>query len=66
MYLELAAAFAQFDRIDDVRTTMAQFERIRPEGFDAVKVAHSHARTCARQEDRDNWLEGYRKAGLDV
>lgn len=66
MYLELAAAFAQLDRIDDVRTTMAQFERIRPEGFDAVKVAHSHARTCARQEDRDNWLEGYRKAGLDV
>jgi adenylate cyclase len=66
MYLELAAAFAQVDRIDDVRTTMAQFERIRPEGFDAVKVAHSQARTCARQEDADHWLEGYRKAGLDV
>jgi hypothetical protein len=66
MYVALAAAFAQLDRIDDVRTTMAQFERIRPEGFDAVKVAHSHARTCARQEDADHWLEGYRKAGLDV
>jgi TolB-like protein/regulator of sirC expression with transglutaminase-like and TPR domain len=66
MYLELAAAFAQLDRIDDVRTTMAQFERIRPEGYDAVKVAYSQARTCARQEDADHWLEGYRKAGLDV
>jgi TolB-like protein len=66
MYLELAAAFAQLDRIDDVRTTVAQFEQIRPEGFDPVKVAHSHAKTCARQEDADHWLEGYRKAGLDV
>jgi TolB-like protein len=66
MYLALAAAFAQLDRIDEARTAMAQFERIRPEGFDAVRVAHSHARTCARQEDRDHWLEGYRKAGLDV
>jgi TolB-like protein len=66
MYLALAAAFAQLDRNDDVRTTVAQFERIRPEGFDPVKVAHSHARTCARQEDADHWLEGYRKAGLDV
>jgi TolB-like protein len=66
MYLELAAAFAQLDRIDDVRTTVAQFEQIRPEGFDPVKVAHSHAKTCARQEDADHWLGGYRKAGLDV
>jgi TolB-like protein len=66
MYLELAAAFAQLDRFDDVRTTVAQFEQIRPEEFDPVRVAHSHAKTCARQEDADHWLEGYRKAGLDV
>jgi TolB-like protein/Tfp pilus assembly protein PilF len=66
MYLALAAAFAQLDRIDDARTAMAQLERIRPEEFDAVKVAHAQARTCARQEDGDHWLEGFRKAGLDV
>lgn len=66
MYLALAAAFAQLDRVDDMRTTMAQFDRNRPEGFDPVNVARSHARTCARQEDADHWLEGYRKVGLDV
>jgi hypothetical protein len=25
-----------------------------------------HVRMCAKPEDRDRWLEGYRKIGFDV
>ena len=25
-----------------------------------------HVRMCKRQEDADHWIEGYRKAGLEV
>jgi tetratricopeptide (TPR) repeat protein len=66
MYLELAAAYAQLNRLDDARGAMAQHERTRPDGFDPVQVAHVHARMCSRGEDRDHWLEGYRKAGIEV
>ncbi len=37
-----------------------------PHGYDFAEVAHVHARMCARQEEGDHWLEGYRKAGLPV
>ena len=66
MYAELAAAYAQLDRMDDAQVAMASSERTRPPGFDPVQVAHAHARMCARREDVDHWLEGYRKAGLKV
>jgi tetratricopeptide (TPR) repeat protein len=66
MYLELAATYAQLDRLDDARTAMAQHEQTRPGGFNSGQVAHAHARMCARREDREHWLEGYRKAGIEV
>ncbi len=66
MYAALAATYAQLDRLDDARTAMAQHEQTRPDGFNPVQVAHAHARICARKEDREHWLEGYRKAGLEV
>jgi TolB-like protein len=66
MYAILAAAYAQLDRMDDASGAIAQHERTRPDGFDPVQVAHAHARICARKEDREHWLEGYRKAGLEV
>jgi TolB-like protein len=66
MSLELAVTYAQLDRLDDVRTAMAQHEQTRPDEFDPVQVANAHARLCARREDRDHWLEGYRKAGIEV
>jgi adenylate cyclase len=66
MYAELAAAYAQLDRVGDAQVAMASAERTRPPGVDPVQVAHAHARMCARREDADHWLEGYRKAGLKV
>jgi TolB-like protein len=66
MYSELAAAYAQLDRTDDAQAAMASYERTQPPGFDPLQVVHAHARMCARREDGDHWLDGYRKAGLKV
>jgi hypothetical protein len=66
LYMQLAATYAQFDLMDESRTAMAQLEQIRPKGFNPIQVVHAHVQICARQEDRDHWLEGYRKAGIEV
>jgi adenylate cyclase len=64
MSLELAVTYAQLDRLDDMRAAMTQHEQTRPGGFDPQQVANAHARLCAREEDREHWLEGYRKIGI--
>ena len=66
MYSELAAAYAQLDRMGDAQAAVASYERTQPQGFDPVQETHAHARMCARKEDGDHWLEGYRKAGIKV
>ncbi len=63
---EIAAAYAQADRMDDARATLAMYTKTRPAGDTGAEFVHAHVRMCARAEDRDHWLEGYRKAGLDV
>ncbi len=63
---EISAAYAQADRMDDARATLAMYIKTRPAGDTGAEFAHAHVRMCARPEDHDHWLEGYRKAGLDV
>ncbi len=53
-------------RMEDARAAAAEFERVRPDGYDFAEVAKIHGQMRARPEDRDHWLEGYRKAGLPV
>ncbi len=65
-HAELAAAYAQNGQPDAARTALETYRRELPEGYDVAAVCHAHARMCAKPEDRDHWLEGYRKAGLDV
>ena len=64
--LILAAAFAQLGRADEAKAAVEEYRRTRPAGHDAVAAIQLQVRMCSRQEDRDNWLEGYRKAGLPV
>ena len=66
MYLELAAAYAQLDRMDEAREAAKRHEETRLEGYDTVEVVRTHARMCAIPEDGARWLEGYRKAGIPV
>jgi hypothetical protein len=66
MYAELAAGYAQANRMEEACAAAAGFERLRPEGYDFAEVARVHGHMCLRPEDRDHWLEGYRKAGLEA
>ncbi len=64
MHCELAAAYAQLGRMEDARAAVAEFERLKPAGYEFAAFARAHARMCARPEDAAHWLDGYRKAGL--
>ena len=66
MYLILAAACAQAGRPEQAKAAVADYERLRPAGHDALAMIKHQMRMCWRQEDRDRWFEGYRKAGLLV
>jgi TolB-like protein/class 3 adenylate cyclase/tetratricopeptide (TPR) repeat protein len=67
MYLGLAAAYAQLGQMDEAREALERVYRSMPETVDLGQTFfHNDLIPIARQEDRDHWLEGYRKAGLDV
>jgi adenylate cyclase len=66
MYCELAAAYAQLDRMEEARAAVAEFEKRKPEGYDIGVSLRAQLRLCAREEERERWREGYRKAGLPV
>jgi adenylate cyclase len=65
-YLEAAAAFAQLDRKDEAQEAIQQFEDIRPEGWNMEEVIRAHVRMCAKPEDGERWVEGFRKAGVEI
>jgi adenylate cyclase len=62
--LEAAACHAQLGRVSDMQNAVEEFIRGRPENFDVVKYVRAHVATCRRLEDREHWIEGYRKTGL--
>ena len=66
LYLILAAAAAQLGRREQARDAVKDYERLRPAGHDAVAMISHQMRMCWQQEDRDHWLDGYRKAGIQV
>lgn len=66
MYLELAAAHAQLHQMNDLREAITKFESIKPKGFEPSRAIDAHIRMCASSEDKNNWIEGYRKAGFDA
>jgi TolB-like protein len=66
LYLILAAAAAQLGRQEQARDAVKDYERLRPAGHDAVAMINYQTRMCWRQEDRDHWFDGYRKAGIQV
>jgi adenylate cyclase len=66
IHLSAAAAYAQLDRMDEAREAVQQFEMIRPEGWNMEEVIHVHVKMCAKPEDGERWLEGFRKAGINI
>jgi TolB-like protein len=66
IYAALAAVYAQLGRVDEARDAVATYQRERPKNSEFASLLAAHLKMCARQEDADHWLEGYRKAGLDI
>ena len=63
-YTLMAACYAQLGRMKEARQAVAQFRSLCAEDVNFPRYAANHARICKRQEDADNWIEGYRIAGL--
>jgi hypothetical protein len=60
----MAACYAQLGHIEEALKTTAHFRTLCADDMDFPRYAANHIRLCNRQEDADNWMEGYRKAGL--
>jgi adenylate cyclase len=63
-YAHMAACYAQLGRMEEARQAVSQFRSLCAKDVNFPRYAAHHARICKRQEDADNWTEGYRKAGL--
>ena len=64
--LVLAASHAQLGEPEEASAAVAEYERTRPAGYDAMTMIRYQGLMCVREEDRAHWLDGYRKAGLPV
>lgn len=64
MIAAAALCYAQMGRDDEARNAVLEFDRKRPPDFDVAKYARIHVAMCRFEQDREHWLEGYRKAGL--
>jgi tetratricopeptide (TPR) repeat protein len=63
-YTHMAACYAQLGHLEEAKKATAHFKSLCPADVNFPRYASNHARICKRQEDADNWTEGYRKAGL--
>ncbi|QIG48993.1 adenylate/guanylate cyclase domain-containing protein [Nordella sp. HKS 07] len=66
MWLVAAACHAQLGRMDESRAALRRFETERPHEFNFAESVAAQVGMYKRQEDRDHWLDGYRKAGLPI
>ena len=64
--VEVAAALAQLGRTNDARAIIERVTAEAPEGWDVANVARACQNMCARPEDGDRFIEGFKKAGIDV
>jgi adenylate cyclase len=64
MIAAAALCYAQMGGDDEARSAVLEFNRKRLEDFDIAKFARIHVEMCRFEQDREHWLEGYRKAGL--
>ncbi len=63
-HAQIAACYAQLGRMEEAYQAVALFRSVCAEDVNFPRFAANHAKICKRQEDKDNWLDGYRMAGL--
>jgi hypothetical protein len=66
LHLVLAAAYGQAGQFEKAAAAVTSYERLRPPGHDLKTHITYWMKMCSRQSDRDHWMEGLRKAGVDV
>jgi len=66
MMVECAAALARLGRIEEASALVHASREGAPENWTPETFARYHPRMCKRPEEKELWLDGYRKAGIDV
>jgi TolB-like protein len=66
LYLVLAAAYAQHGNLEKAAAAVKSYEQLRPPGHDLKTHITFWMRMCSRQSDRDHWMDGFRKSGMDI
>jgi len=62
-YAHIAACYAHLGLMDEARQAAEQFKSVYAEDENFSRYAANHASICKRDEDKENWLTGYRMAG---
>ncbi len=63
-YAQIAACYAHLGQMDKAAMAAEDFRKASAASSDFARYAMYHARICQLPEDKENWLSGYRKAGL--
>ncbi|MBS9719029.1 tetratricopeptide repeat protein [Pseudohalocynthiibacter aestuariivivens] len=61
-----AACHAQMGRLDEAHACLLHLYNVKPVGFDVEAFVAAQCITCLREDDRNNWLNGFRRAGVDI
>ncbi len=61
-----AACHAQMGRVDKAQACLRDLEKTKPVGFDVKSFAVAQCISCLQVEDQENWLEGFRRSGIDI
>lgn len=65
-YLTLAAMCGQLGRTEEARALVARAVMMSPPKLNPPQYARMMAQQCAERSDAEHWLEGFRKAGIQV
>ncbi len=64
--LSIAAALAHLGREAEAKAMVRRIMAEAPANWDIVKIARAYQNMCAQPDDGERWLEGFRKAGVNV
>ena len=63
-YGQIAACYAHLGQMEKSAAAAASFHEVCAVSSDFSRYARNHASICQLPEDKENWLNGYRMAGL--
>jgi hypothetical protein len=66
LYLSQAMCLAQAGRLEEAKLAVAAFEERRSPQFDIAGLAQAYCDMTRLPEDKEHWLEGFRKLGFQV